>query len=214
MLPHWLVALCACSAIVLGAQAPAAPQFLSGTVPGLPQSALGGGEVLVELTIARDGRVSRATPLRTTPPFTEMVVEAVSDWRFAPLGAMEPDARVLVAAVYRPPVLLGPTLGAIPRDDAVPSPEVPFPTAIVMPPFPPMAASGGVVLLEAEVDDTGTVTQARVVRSQPPFDDLAADTARQWKFRPAAPRPQIETTHVFIIFGFPLPIVSPPGKKP
>src|SRR4029077_17915439 len=56
----------------------------TGSVPPLPALAVGGGQVLLELSVGADGRVTDVKPLRTTPPFSEMLTQAVRDWRFSP----------------------------------------------------------------------------------------------------------------------------------
>jgi hypothetical protein len=85
---------------------------------------------LLELTVGADGRVTEVKPLRTTPPFTEMLTATVRDWRFRPAedadssnrvadsrsAAPAPVAsKVLVAGVFRPPALNMPTLGEAPK---------------------------------------------------------------------------------------------------
>jgi TonB family protein len=116
------------------------------------------------------------------------------------------EARVLVAGVFRPPALSGPTLGERPRDLSAASSETPFPLTLVMPPFPPLASAAGVVLLEANVDGRGDVTTTTVVRSAPPFDGAAQDALRQWKFRPARAGNVPRAALVYVVFGFPLPV--------
>src|SRR5712671_5850910 len=149
-------------------------RYQAGTVPAVPVTALGGGQVLVELAVSREGRVTSVLPLRTTPPFTDLVVGAVRGWRFVsaeedvPASAGKPASRmpvpstVLVAAVFRAPALYGPTLGDAPRDIASASAETPFPLATTVPQFPPLALSSGIVLVEARVDRDGTVADASV----------------------------------------------------
>ena len=158
-------AFCAIFALgaVLSVQTTFSPaRFQAGALPALPIAALGGGDVFVELAIGPEGRVTAVTPLRTTPPFTDLVVEAVRDWQFDPAEDDMPSDRatpdrprpripvasiVLVAAVFRPPALSGPTLGEMPKDVAAASAEAAFPVATMVPPFPPMARDSGVVLL-------------------------------------------------------------------
>src|SRR5262245_31029955 len=65
-----------------GAFTPA--RFRSGALPDLPPLALGGGQVFVEASVSNAGRVTGVAPLRTTPPFTNLVVAAVRGWQFAP----------------------------------------------------------------------------------------------------------------------------------
>jgi TonB family protein len=192
----------------------------TGDVPPLPALAVGGGEVFLELAVSREGRVTAVTPLRRTPPFTDAVLTAVREWEFSPAGedVSRPEARgepsspppvtskVLVGGIFRPPALLGPTLGQAPEDVGTGSPETPFPLTTSIPPYPPTAYGGGTVLLEVLVDRSGTVAGVRVVRSAPPFDGAAAETVKDWKFRPARVRGQPAAVFAYIMFGFPVPV--------
>ena len=212
--------------VVLSAQEAWSPaRYRAGTVPALPVMALGGGQVFLELAISREGRVTAVTPLRTTPAFTDRVVDAVRDWQFRPaedIVAQEPGradeppsrlplaSKVLVAAVFRPPALNTPTLGEAPKDVAPASDETAFPLTTTMPPFPPSALSGGVVLLEARIDRNGAVADVTVIHSAPSFDDAAQRAARQWRFRPGRVRGTPVSTVVYILFGFAIPVTSAP----
>ena len=65
--------------------------------------------------------------------------------------------------------------------------DVPVKTKDVRPIFAPMViASGhqGEVVLDANVDARGKVTQVRVVKSQPMLTQAAIDAVRQWEFDP------------------------------
>ena len=42
----------------------------------------------------------------------------------------------------------------------------------------------GSVLVEFVIDANGTVSQVRVLKSSPPFDDAAVSAVRQWQFKP------------------------------
>ncbi len=220
-----LILACILGAGLSAQEAFSPARYRAGTVPAVPVTALGGGQVLLELAVNREGRVTSVSPLRTTPPFTDLVIGAVRDWQFVPAEedvrpeparADKPASRmpvpstVLVAAVFRPPALSGPTLGEAPRDITSASAETAFPLATTVPQFPPLALNSGVVLLEARVDRDGTVADATVIRSAPPFDDAALKAARQWRFRPARVRGTPVTTRVYILFGFPVPVVNVP----
>jgi TonB family protein len=155
--------------------------------------------------------------VRSTPPFTQMLIDSVDGWRFAPAtddpigrddmpeGRRNVPAKVIVAAVYRAPTLVGPTQGQLPVDVAVPSADVAFPSLTPEPVFPPDAQFGGVVMIEALVSPAGAVTIARVIKSAPPFDRPALDAARRWRFRPPRIGGSTET-YAYLIFGFPQPI--------
>jgi TonB family protein len=210
-----------CVFVALSAQTAFSPaRYRSGGVPVLPavSVAVGGGQVLLEVTISASGEVSAITPLRTTASFTEPTAAAVRGWRFAPAetriagasGSAPPKverapSKVLVAALFRPPTLHSPTLGEEIRDVARGSGETPFPVSIVMPPFPPRARDAGVVLVEVDVAASGAVMNVRVVRPAPPFDDAARDAARQWTFRPARIAGRPVRSFVYILFGFASP---------
>ena len=214
-----LVLACALGFGVLAQEAYAPARYRTGTVPGLPAMVVGGGQVILELAVDRDGRVTAITPLRTTPPFTDLVAGAVRDWQFVPAEEPAGPARageresqtavaskVLVAAAFRPPAMNGPTLGEPPRDVALASEESAVPLNMALPPFPPSAAASGVVLLEARVDRSGKVAETMVIRSAPPFDDAARATLKKWSFRPARVRGTPVSTFVYVLFGFPVPV--------
>ena len=195
-------------------------RYLSGSTPALPALVVGGGEAFVELTIGRTGAVEQVTPLRSTPPFTQALVETVNSWRFraatevtvgtagTPEGPTTAVSKVLVAALFRAPTLLTPTHGEHPANVAAASADVAFPSSTREPPYPPKAMSGGVVLIEATVDVMGRVAEARVIGAAPPFDQAAIAAARQWRFRPARVKGRATPTYVYLIFGFPVPVTG------
>ncbi len=203
---------------VFDKQAFSPPRYQAGPLPVLPVPAVGGGEVILELAIDREGRVSGVKPLRATPPFTESVSDAVRGWRFTPGGErvkrpqdereshIAVESKVVVAAVFRRPAVTAPTLGELPANVGAPSLEVAFPVTMVEPPFPPLARDAGVVLVEARVDRNGYVAESTVVRSAPPFDDAARTALSTWRFRPARVRGEVVEAVVYIVFGFPVPI--------
>lgn len=215
---RFLAPLVACIAAVLMQQEPpySPPRLAQGTPPAIPVDAVGGGEVLVELDVSAAGAVTRARLLRATPPFTELVLDAVRGWRFAPARALAQargrSARsavassVLVVAVYRAPVLVGPTLGEAPKEIAPPSSAVPSPAMLTPPPYPPKALLSGTVLLEVRVDAEGAIDNVTVLRAVPPFDDPAVSTVRDWVFRPAQRNGVRAPSVVYVVFGFRAPV--------
>jgi TonB family protein len=179
---------------------------------------IAGGEILLEVEVDFAGRVARMTTLRATPPFTDLVKEAVGQWSFEPVGAEAGQApsRVLVAAVYRPPILgSGPTPGILPRDENPPSRAVPFPVRVVTPLYPANALGDGQVLIEVKVATDGSVAAANVVDAEGPFGDIALEAAREWRFRPAEIEGQPVATLVYVIFAFrsPVAVRRPPDDR-
>src|SRR5262245_25058070 len=67
------------------------PQLQTSTIPSVPTTAVAGGEVFLELTIDETGAVVAVAPLRTTPPFTDLITALVRGWRFAPAEDDSPE---------------------------------------------------------------------------------------------------------------------------
>lgn len=214
--------------VLLAAGQPPDPRparYLGGPLPPLPALVAGGGEVLLELEVTLEGQAGAATVLRATPPFTDMLLTAVRQWQFDPATTLEPPAKpggapvvapapsaVLVAGVFRPPTIVAPTIGELPRDVNLPSRDIPFPLVLKQPPWPPLAVAGGVVLVEARVDGRGSVAEARLVDGSPGFEAAALDTVRGWSFRPVRTAEAPEESYVYAVLGFPVP-VTPTKKK-
>ena len=81
-----------------------------------------------------------------------------------------------------------------------PGENLPPPTKIVdvQPAYPEIAQSArvqGVVVIDAVIDESGSVSAARVARSIPLLDQAALDAVRQWKFTPT------------LLNGAPVPVV-------
>jgi TonB family protein len=181
---------------------------------------VGGGQAFLELTIRANGTVEATKPIRSTPPFTQVLSDAVTGWQFTPAleDAMDADgkpvgpktvpSKVMVASMFRAPTLLTPTLGESPADVGAPSAEVAYPSLTPEPPYPPQALAAGVVLIEASVDTSGRVAAARVIGSSPAFDQVALDTARKWRFKPARIKGHPMSTYVYLVFGFPQPVTG------
>lgn len=211
--------LSAASVVVIAAWE--SPRLRAGAVPQPATTAVGGGIALLEVSVSDHGVVTATRPLRATPPFTEMLTNAVRrTWEFEPALDAEPAAAsqpkrtgralpssVLAAAMFRPPSFTGPTIGELPVDVARPGDDIPFPLTTAMPPYPTHARSGGSVLVEVIVDPDGGVSSASIVSSFPPFDEPAAAAARQWRFRPAVVNGTRVAARAYIVFGFPTPIL-------
>jgi TonB family protein len=203
--------------VALAAVDPFTPaRYSNGPIPQVPVEAIGGGQVFLELSVTARGAVDGVKALRSTPPFTQVAIDAMRAWRFLPADEQTAAAvrlpvssKVLVAGLFRPPALFdGAVTGELPMDVASPSDEIPFPTAVIVAPYPVTALGDGAVLVEVQVEPGGNATNAKVVRSAPPFDDPALTAARQWMFRPARLHGQPIATLAYILFGFRQPITG------
>ena len=217
----------ALAALAISAAAGVSAQRLAFTPPRLVKTELsplpaptivGGGEVLIEATVDRTGRLTRPNVLRGTPPYTNMVLDTVATWRFEAASVRNVDGRdeavdmpIAIAAVYRPPVLMNaPTFGEVPKDWSKPSGDVAYPIAMEMPNYPPNALDGGVVLLEVTLNEAGAVTETRGIASTGGFDSAAREALSKWRFRGGMYRSRPVPTTAYVLFGFRPPVVSSP----
>ncbi len=200
----------------------AAAQLKGGALPRIPIQAVSGGEVVLEVSVSKAGRVTAVKPLRHTAPFTAAVVAAVRTWTFAPAqdapvpspGVLpDPSARapmsstVLVVAVFRPPALFSGTLGEPPTTAADPSGAAPvLAGSLVMPAYPPQAQHDGVVLLELDVAAHGGVNGIAVVRPAAAFEKAAIEAASALSFVPARVHDRAVPAFVYLITAFRQPI--------
>lgn len=206
------------SVILLASAAPALAQadveparFMNGALPRMPPLAASGGDVMLSVAVSSAGAVSHVDVLRSTPPFTDAVVEAVLSWRFSP--ALDParkpmDTRVLVDVVIGAPSLNAPTVGTPPKDVSTVDTRVPFPSQTSAAAYPVNARSEGSVLVETRVDPAGHVVGVTAVRSAPPFDTAAMDAARAWTFRPAQGAAAPPSTLAYLLFVFRQPVLG------
>jgi TonB family protein len=215
----WLVAL-TCLGAAVSAQTRFHPaEFRGGALPTISIQAVGGGQVFLELAVAKDGTVADVKPLRATPPFTPAFIAAARSWRFRPAEQLTEfpdrsrppvwtpvDTTVLVGGIIRPPALLGPTLGQPPQDVGSGAADTPFPLGVIEPPFPPRARDDGSVLVQVMIDAAGKVSDAKVLQSSPAFDDAALTAARAWTFRPARVRGDSVSVYAYLVFGFRQPV--------
>ena len=206
------------SVVLLGASAHA-PRFFparyrGGDVPAIPQMTPGGGEVFLQVIVDSQGRVGDVIPLRATPPFTDLLVEAVHGWRFLPaLDENGPaTSSVLVAGIFRPPALFARALGEAPRDLAASAADMPFPITYSLPAFPATAFQGGSALLEAEVGEDGRPADVRVIRAAPPFDAISRAAVQDWLFRAARIGGGPVRSYAYVIFGFSPPVTTGPPR--
>ena len=197
------------------------PRLLKAELSSLPAANIaGGGEVLIEATVDRNGALRHPIILRGTPPYVQIVLDAMSLWRFEPARIVGPDGvesavemPIAVSAVYRPPVLSNtPTIGEPVRDWSRPSVEVAYPLSVEMPNYPPQARDGGVVLLEVALNEAGGVTDTRGIVSTGGFESASRDALARWRFKGASYRARPVPSTAYVLFGYRSP--SPAQLRP
>ena len=193
---------------------PASARLRAGAaVPLAPTMVLGGGEVLLDVTVGTDGGVSHIETLRATPPYTDLMTGAVQAWRFDPAkgsvrGVLQTvDGHVLVAAVFRPPnIYPGPARGEATVVLGEPSAELPRLRSLEMPlTYPPRSVRDGTVLVEIELTAAAVAREHRVMSPPSTFDSAALETVRGWRFD-YPPEPTGAPLFVYAVVGFREPV--------
>jgi TonB family protein len=196
--------------------------FKGGQLPPVSLQAMGGGEVTLELSVTKDGRVENVTVLRQTPPFTEALVAAVKTWTFtpaedaaAPAQDSRPDpstkrpieAKVLVVGLFRPPSLFPGTHGEVPKTVGRSSEgSAALTGGTTMPMYPPNALFDGVVLAELKVSASGAIERASIVRSAAAFDQPTLDAVKSLSFRPPQVHGRAAASNAYVVAMFRQPI--------
>lgn len=190
-------------AATVAAQTSTAPVLRSAVAPAVPVQAVAGGEVILELSL-QGGTVTATRIVRSTPPFTDAVRDAVRRWSFQAGSDPGATSTVIVAAVMRPPTLLlsGPVAPDA-REVAAASAGAAVPTLLTPPAYPPTALGDGVVVVEVAVTPQGTPGRTRVVRGAAGFDNAALEAVRSWRFAPGTG----ERT-AYAVFGFRSPVTG------
>jgi hypothetical protein len=188
--------------VALAVAGPSAASFKQGILPAPPRLVVGGGEVLLEVTVETSGAVSEIRTLRATAPYTDLLRGAVKNWMFEPArnvdGATAPS-RLLVGGSYRPAMAFGsgPTLGDASQEVATASAGVAFPSTTVPASYPPLAFGSSQVLVEFIIAADGTFTAEVAGEADSPFKEAALEAARKWRFRPVG-APSL----AYVVFGF------------
>jgi TonB family protein len=183
---------------------------LDGVLPPMPPpTVVGWLEEAIDLSVDASGRVGGVKALQGTVSSPGFLAPVVTTWRFRP--ATEHDrpvsSHVLAAALIRPPQLFdGPTLGTAPTRFAAASEDVPYPTVIHRPRYPPLAVGDSAVLVEVLVGINGDVRDAAIVEGAMVFNEEALSTARAWVFRPARHNGQRVAAYAYLVFGFRQPV--------
>jgi TonB family protein len=170
------------------------------------------GLVILEVIIGTDGKVRDGRVMRSVAFLDEAAIEAVRQWEYTPTehdGKPVPVVMTVTVSfnmdvgIPEPPLTVFPwpaAVGAV-RAGFTGTVAVPRQTKNARPDFPGKARSagrmGGAVLLELLVGTNGKVTDVRVIRSSPLFDNEALETARKWEFEPT------------LVNGVPTPVVVP-----
>jgi len=182
----------------------ALPRLVGAQLGPAPWNVQSGGIAAFDVQVDEKGAVTSAEIVQDVAPYGQMLGDALPAWRFEPArkdGQAVPS-RVLVLGFFRPP---GTTFAApeSPRYKSTTAPpELPWPTSVLVPPYPMNAVGSGKVVLETDISDAGRVTASRVLTQATPFDGASVDALRQWTFRPASRGNRDVASRAFVVFSF------------
>jgi hypothetical protein len=202
--PVWLVGAFAAGALLAWQGQTSLPRLLAAQLGAVPWNVRSGGIAAYDVRLDETGAVASAEMVQDVAPYGGMLGEALPSWRFAPArteGRAVPS-RVLVLGFFRPPELHFAAPEKPRYKDTVAPDEIPWPTHVGVPAYPPSALGSGYVVLEADISERGIVTGTRSLTQAGPFDGAAAEAARQWTFRPASRGHRDVASRAFLIFSF------------
>jgi TonB family protein len=205
---HTVGSLALVAALGVASDQPARLSVVGGAVPvpRLHRQCQAAFDVAVD---AR-GSVTGVRYLYGSSALARVLETSVASWVFEPARENgEPrSSRVLVAALFRAAAFyaLGPC--SPPEGTLVAPPGMPIPTNVSPPAYPVRALGCGVAVVEVEVGTSGKVRSARAVGERTAFDGTAEQAARAWHFLPGRREGQPVATLVYLVFGFPEPVVG------
>jgi TonB family protein len=181
------------------------PRLVRGSVTAAPWGAHSAGIAAYEVVLDEDGAVRSAEPVQDLEPYgPRLRADLLSSWAFDPAREQgrPVGARVLVLGVFLP-ASLQVRRPERPRYRETSAPAaLPWPTEMVVPPYPPTAIGAGTVIVEVDVSEQGAVASARTMPPAGAFDGAARDAIRAWTFRPAAPQGRPLASRVFVVVSF------------
>jgi TonB family protein len=162
-------------------------QLLSARLWDIPFGVQSGGIAAFRVSVDETGAVTGLESIQEFAPYGDLMRQKLPEWQFEPAreNGQAVASHVLVLGLFRPPMIQFAMPEAPRYKDTQAPDDVPWPTSAEVPVYPPEATGSGMSLLQVDVSRDGTVTGTRVVGGSSPFDAVAAQGLRNWKFRPA-----------------------------
>jgi TonB family protein len=192
----------AATAAAQGTRTP--PRLVAAQLDSAPWSVQSGGISACEVKLDERGTVTSVEIVQDVPPYGAALADGVRGWQFEPArdGGRAVPSHVLVLGFFRPPALTF-AAPASPRYKTTVAPdEIPWPTSVTVPPYPPNALGSGRVVLEVDVSEGGAVTHTRVLSTAGAFDGAAAQAVQKWTFRPARRQGRDVPSRAFMVVSF------------
>lgn len=187
-------------------KAPERIRYVQAVYPEEAKSARVAGVVIAEIVVGPEGDVSEAHVIRSIALLDDAAIDAIKQWRFTPTTLNGVAVPVIMTVTVN--FSLSDTPAPAPMQTVAsfsPSPSDPIllngrpvlriggdvkaPERIkyVAPRYPEEAQAArvsGIVIIEAVIDETGHVANAKILRSVAMLDQSALDAVMQWEFTP------------------------------
>jgi hypothetical protein len=166
-------------------QIPATVHLSTGPPPGVPSKTAETGLVILSASICPTGDPTDPEVAHGSPPFVGPAVNAVRQWGFETKDVKNP-LPITVAMLFRART----PLPDHPFTFDMPSTRVltdspPQPTIIVDPGYPVDSIAEGCVILQLQIDSSGSVQKTDVIQNIPTLTPSATRAVSQWQFLPA-----------------------------
>jgi outer membrane biosynthesis protein TonB len=178
----------------------------------LPYQVVLDGFVILDISLDSRGRVAAIHVLRDPGSMVSAAISSVRTWTFEP--AIEDNqarpSEITVVFAYRPadfggakavPPPFNPVLPQLKNDTQTPVGIV----SVAYPEYPVNSVAWGSVIVQVNVDKTGAMTNAEVLRGQEPFTAFSLESLKKWGFQPSMLRGKPIESNVAVAFVFQSP---------
>jgi TonB family protein len=188
-------------------KAPERVRYVQPEYPEVAKGARVSGIVIAEIVVSPDGDVSEAHVIRSIALLDDAAIDAIRQWKYTPTTLNGVPVPVIMTVTVNfslsdnpPPPPQMQTVASFSPSPSDPllvngrpvvriGGDVKAPERIkfVAPRYPEEAQAArvsGIVIVEAVIDETGHVANAKIVRSVALLDQAALDAVMQWEFTP------------------------------
>jgi TonB family protein len=182
----------------------------------IPLNSVAIGMVELHVTIGRTGKVKQIQVVRELASVTEVSIQAVKSWEFAPatLNGKPIASRLTVAVVFCPYVGLQPIplppVETGSKDEASGADLPLTPPEIIAAQFPQdfnARTSSGTVVLQVVIGPDGQQGLVKVIRGKDPMTGAALEAVKDWKFTPASIGSEKVGSGIVLAFDYRPPVI-------
>jgi hypothetical protein len=192
------------------AEVTSTPYIQSPTLIGEPRV------VVLNVALDNEGEVTGIIVVSDIPSLTSVATSSIHTWKFAPASTHGvPEASVSrVAFVFLPHGFSAVGPSSLPKhSDGNPDridnqgyipPDI---VSVAYPRYPFNAAAPGAVVIQATINESGTIRYLDVLRDLRPFTQFALSAMNRWRFQAATleGKPRVSNLAIAFVFAPPTP---------